>query len=98
MPRDIVVRRDGTISHVTLSRPVQIFLGLLILGGIGWFSHVSVVFLGFDAIFDSKNREIAQISNDNSVLSLRVTAMRNDISDVSGTLKRSHHHLVGLLA
>ena len=98
MPRDIVVRRDGTISHVTLSRPVQIFLGLLILGGIGWFSHVSVVFLGFDAILDSKNREIAQISNDNSVLSLRVTAMRNDISDVSGTLKRSHHHLVGLLA
>ena len=98
MPRDIVVRRDGTISHVTLSRPVQIFLGLLILGGIGWFSHVSVVILGFDAILDSKNREIAQISNDNSVLSLRVTAMRNDISDVSGTLKRSHHHLVGLLA
>ena len=31
------------------------------------------------------------------MLSLRVTAMRNDISDVSGTLKRSHH-LVGLLA
>ena len=58
-PRDIVVRRDGTVSHVSLSRLVQIFLGILILGGIGWFSHVSVVFLGLDAILDSKNREIA---------------------------------------
>ena len=97
-PRDIVVRRHGEISHVRLSRPVQVCLGFLILGSVGWVSHVSVVFLGFDAILDSKNREIAKISNDNSVLSLRVAAMRNDITDVSGSLKRSHHHLVGLLA
>lgn len=97
-PRDIVVRRRGTVSHVTLSRPAQIFLGSLVLLYIGWFSHVTIVFLGFDTILDGKNREIAKISNDNSVLSLRVAAMRNDITDVSGTLKRSHHHLVGLLS
>lgn len=96
--RDVVVRRHGVVSHVTLSRPVQVLAGAIVLGTIGWVSHVSVVFLGFDAILDSKNREIAKISNDNSVLSLRVAAMRNDITDVSGTLKRSHHHLVGLLA
>jgi murein DD-endopeptidase MepM/ murein hydrolase activator NlpD len=93
-----VVRRHGKVSHVTLSRPVQIFLCTFVLAFIGWFSHVTIVFLGFDAILDHKNREIAKISNDNSVLSLRVAAMRNDITDVSGTLKRSHHHLVGLLA
>lgn len=97
-PRDIVVRRDGNVSHITLSRPLQICLGTFVLVCFGWFSHVTVVFLGFDAILAHKNREIAKISNDNSVLSLRVAAMRNDITDVSGTLKRSHHHLVGLLA
>ena len=97
-PRDIVVRRDGAVSHVTLSRAVQICLGMMLIGAIGWFSHVSVVFLGFDAILAGKNREIAKVSNDNSVLSLRIAAMRNDITDVSGTLKRSHHHLLGLLA
>lgn len=97
-PRDIVVCRHGTVSHITLSRPVQICLCFLVLGCIGWFSHVSIVFVGFDAILKHKDLEIAKVSNDNSVLSLRVAAMRNDITDVSGTLKRSHHHLVGLLA
>ncbi|MBT5458625.1 MAG: peptidoglycan DD-metalloendopeptidase family protein, partial [Rhodospirillaceae bacterium] len=66
--------------------------------GVGWFSHITVVYFGFHTILAGKDREIAKVSNNNSVLSLRVTAMRNDISDVSGTLKRSHHHLVGLLA
>ena len=97
-PRDIVVRRDGTVSHIRLSRPIQILSGLAMLGGIGWFCHVSVVFLGFDRILERKNQEIRKISNNNSVLSLRVAAMHNNITDVSGTLKRSHHHLVGLLA
>jgi murein DD-endopeptidase MepM/ murein hydrolase activator NlpD len=95
--RDIVVRRHGTVSHIRLSRPVQIFLGALVLGSIGWFSHVTVVFWGFDKILKHKNQEIAKISSDNSVLSLRVAAMRDNITDVSGTLKRSNHHLVGLL-
>ena len=97
-PRDIVVRRYGTVSHVTLSRPVQILLCASVAVGVSWFTHVSVVFLGFDAILAGKNRQIANIRNDNSVLALRLSAMRDDISDVSGTLKRSHHHLVGLLA
>jgi murein DD-endopeptidase MepM/ murein hydrolase activator NlpD len=97
-PRDIVVRRHGKVSHITLSRSAQIFLCSFFLLSFGWFSHVTIVFLGFDTILEHKNREIARISNDNSVLSLRVAAMRNDITDVSGTLKRSHHHLVGLLA
>jgi murein DD-endopeptidase MepM/ murein hydrolase activator NlpD len=92
------MRRDGTVSHVRVSRSFQIVFFFLLLGGVGWFSHVTTVFLGFDTILDRKNKEIARISNDNSVLSLRVAAMRNDITDVSGTLKRSHHHLVGLLA
>jgi len=96
--RDIVVRRNGEVSHISLSRPVQVCLAAMLIAGVGWFSHVSIVFLGFDAILASKNREIAKIANDNSVLSLRIAAMRNDITDVSGTLKRSHHHLVGLLA
>ena len=97
-PRDIVVRRHGRVSHVNLSRPVQICLGFLVLACIGWFSHVTIVFWRFDAILGNKNQEIASISNDNSVLSLRVAAMRNDMTDVSGTLKRSHRNLLGLLA
>ncbi len=97
-PRDIVVRRRGTVSFVTMSRPVQMLFFGFLMAGVGWFSHITVVYFGFHTILAGKDREIAKISNDNSVLSLRVTAMRNDISDVSGTLKRSHHHLVGLLA
>jgi murein DD-endopeptidase MepM/ murein hydrolase activator NlpD len=97
-PRDIVVRRQGLVSFITLTRPVQLFCFAVLMAGVGWFSHVTVVYFGFHTILAGKDREIAKISNDNSVLSLRVTAMRNDISDVSGTLKRSHHHLVGLLA
>lgn len=97
-PRDIVFRRRGTVSFVTMSRPVQLLFFGFLMTGVGWFSHITVVYFGFHTILAGKDREIAKISNDNSVLSLRVTAMRNDISDVSGTLKRSHHHLVGLLA
>lgn len=97
-PRDIVVRRRGSVAYVTLSRPVQVGLMTVVIGCAVWFSHVTVVYFGFQTILDAKNRELAKVSNDNSVLSLRMTAMRTDITDVAGTLKRSHHHLVGLLA
>lgn len=97
-PRDIVVRRRGMVSFITLSRSAQLLFCAVLLAGVGWFSHITVIYFGFHTILVGKDHEIAKISNDNSVLSLRVTAMRNDISDVSGTLKRSHHHLVGLLA
>lgn len=97
-PRDIVLRRRGMVSFITLSRSAQLLFCAVLLAGVGWFSHITVIYFGFHTILVGKDHEIAKISNDNSVLSLRVTAMRNDISDVSGTLKRSHHHLVGLLA
>src|SRR5690606_5150055 len=97
-PRDIVVRRGGSVAYVTLSRPVQVGLMAAAVGGVVWFSHVTVVYFGFHAILEAKNQELVRVSNDNSVLSLRMTAMRSDITDVAGTLKRSHHHLVGLLA
>ena len=97
-PRDIVLRRRGSVAHVKLSRTAQLGILSILLTGVAWFSHVTVVFLGYKTILDSKNQEIARISNDNSVLSLRLGAMRNDISDVAGTLKRSHNHIVGLLA
>ncbi len=97
-PRDIVVRRHGSVAHVILSRPVQLALMSLMLGGAVWFSHVTIVYLGFQTIIDRKNDEIARVYSDNSVLSLRLGAMRNDISDVAGTLKQSHNHIVGLLS
>jgi len=97
-PRDIVVRRRGAVAHVTLSRSTQLALMSVVLAGGVWFSHVTMVYLGFQAILDNKNDEIARVSNDNSVLTLRLGAMKNDISDVAGTLKQSHNHIVGLLA
>lgn len=68
------------------------------VAAIGWFSHVTVIYFGFDHILTEKNSQISRFEEENRTLSLRVTSMRDNVSNYAGTLKQSHHNLVGLLS
>ncbi len=95
--RDVVIRRRGTVKYLTISRWVQIpaFVGLV--GFLGWFAHVSIVYHGYDAIIKAKNEDLARAISHNRSLTGKVSDMQSDITDVAGTLKKSHHNLVSLI-
>ncbi|MBK17405.1 MAG: hypothetical protein CMM52_01015 [Rhodospirillaceae bacterium] len=95
--REFVVRRRGRVRYLTLSRWVQIPLFLCFIGFVGWFAHISIVYHGYDAIIKSKNEDLARAISHNRALSGKVSDMQSDITDVVGTLKKSHHNLVGLI-
>jgi murein DD-endopeptidase MepM/ murein hydrolase activator NlpD len=97
-PREIVFYGGGSVRHIRIRRWVQIPVLAGFLALVGWLAHVNVVYFGFDRIIQSKNEEIASSIQENTVLAGRVSNMREDITDVSGTLKQSHHNLVGLIS
>jgi murein DD-endopeptidase MepM/ murein hydrolase activator NlpD len=97
-PREIVFYGGGTVRHVRIRRWVQIPVWVVFTALVGWLAHVNVVYFGFDRIIQSKNEEIASAIKQNTLLAGRVSNMRDDITDVSDTLKQSHHNLVGLVS
>ncbi len=97
-PREIVFYGAGTVRHLRVGRWVQIPALSLVFAVAVWLVHVNVVYFGFDRIIQSKNEEIASAIEENTRLVSRVSNMREDITDVSGTLKQSHHNLVGLIS
>ncbi len=96
-PREIVLYGGGNVRHLRIARWVQIPGVLAVVATVGWFANVTVVYFGFDKIIQAKNEEIARVIEENTALSSRVSNMRSDITDVAGTLKKSHHNLVGLI-
>ena len=96
-PRDFFVRRNGVVRHCRLPRYLQVFSLVVLVVGVGWIVNVTVVYYGFDIILEKKNDRLAQYRAENSDLSLRVDSMRDNMNDVAGVLKQSHHNLVGLL-
>ena len=97
-PREIVFYGGGSVRHIQIRRWVQIPALVVFMTLIGWLAHVNVVYFGFDRIIQSKNEEIASVIEQKTLLAGRVSNMRDDITDVSGTLKQSHHNLVGLIS
>ncbi len=96
-PREIMLYGGGNVRHIRIPRWVQVPGALAIVAVVGWFAHVTFVYFGFDKIIQAKNEEIAKVIEENSALSSRLSNMRDDITDVAGTLKKSHHNLVGLI-
>ncbi len=95
--RDVVIRHRGAVKHLTISRWVQIPVFVALVGFLGWFAHVSVIYHGYDAIIKAKNEDLARAISHNRSLTGKVSDMQSDITDVAGTLKKSHHNLVNLI-
>ena len=96
-PRDFYIRRNGMVRYWRMPRWLQVGFICLFVGSAGWLANVTVVYFGFDHILEQKNDRLARFEAENSRLSLRVNSMRDNMTDVAGTLKQSHHNLVGLL-
>lgn len=97
-PREIVFYGGGSVRHIRIRRWMQFPALVVFMALVGWLVHVNVVYFGFDRIIQSKNEEIASAIEQNTLLAGRVSNMRDDITDVSGTLKQSHHNMVGLIS
>lgn len=95
--REIVFYGSGSVRHIRVSRWVQIPALAAVVAFLGWFAQVNIVYFGFDRIIQGKNEELARVIEQNSLLAGRVSNMQEDITGVAGTLKQSHHNLVGLI-
>ena len=95
--REIVFYGSGSVRHIRVSRWVQIPALAAVVAFLGWFAQVNIVYFGFDRIIQGKNEELARVIEQNSLLAGRVSNMQEDITGVAGTLKQSHHNLLGLI-
>ena len=95
--RDVVIRRRGAVKPLPISRWIQIPVFVGFVGFLGWFAYISVIYHGYDAIIKAKNEDLARAISHNRSLTGKVSDMQSDITDVAGTLKKSHHNLVNLI-
>lgn len=95
--REIVFYGSGSVRHIRISRWAQLPALAALVAFLGWFAQVNYVYFGFDRIIQGKNEELARVIEQNSLLSGRVSNMQEDITGVAGTLKQSHHNLIGLI-
>ncbi len=96
-PREIIIRAGGRVSYIPLSRARQ-FFAILVIGAAGaWIGHASFSYFDLQRIIEGKDRDIVQAGKDNQDLLAKMTEMREQFSDVAGTLDRNHRDLANLL-
>ena len=96
--RELIVRANGRITYIPLSRLTQLAV-VLVIGAVGaWVGHASYSTFALQRIIDGKDVEIAHAGARNNDLLAKMTEMRDQFSDVAGTLEHNHRDLVNLLS
>lgn len=85
--REILIRSGGGVRYIALPVPAQLLLLLMLGAAAGWIGHTSYAYLAWDDVA-ARNRELLAT----------IARMRNEFSDVAGTLERNHSELQMLLA
>jgi murein DD-endopeptidase MepM/ murein hydrolase activator NlpD len=94
--REVIIRSSGRVLYIPLPGVAQLFL-LLIVAGIGvWVAHASAIYYRHYDLIAGKEAQLAAVEQRNLALVARVSAMRNQFSDATGTLARSQRTLVEL--
>ena len=95
--REVIVRSDGRVFYIPLSNLAQVVLFALVVGLAGWIGHTSFNYFDLQQVVVNKNAEIARAEQKSRDLVDNMSRMRNQFSDVAGTLERNHRDLVNLL-
>jgi murein DD-endopeptidase MepM/ murein hydrolase activator NlpD len=95
--RELILRSSGKVLYIPMPRAVQVLLLLLMVGAGGLVAHVSLVYFRHYDLITGKEAQLADVEVRNEALLARMGAMRNQFSDVAGTLERNHRNLIELV-
>ncbi len=95
--RSLYLRSRGRVRYVSLSRPFQAFVSLVLIIALGWVAFASINFGLRNQILGEKNAQISglQASFQDVTNELRATRLR--FISVAGELESKHNHMVALL-
>ena len=94
--RQIFYRRRGQVSFISISRPVQVVLTVVVLGFVGWVGYSSLFFARYDQVLSQKNRQIAKSRIAYRTAMREVASYNNRLLTITRNLERSQAQLLTL--
>ncbi len=95
--RQLYYRRGGRVRFVSLDKPAQAVLALVLVASFGWAIFASVYLLFQDRIVESKDRRIADLESAYGQLSRELLDTRNRFVSLTGDLEAKHERLSDIL-
>jgi murein DD-endopeptidase MepM/ murein hydrolase activator NlpD len=95
--REIILRSNGSLRYIRLSRVVQAFVVVVALAGAGWFSWRSVLYVDQQLAMANQEREIASRRAAYDRLVVELTESRVRFAAITQRLEENHAELMGLL-
>jgi murein DD-endopeptidase MepM/ murein hydrolase activator NlpD len=95
--RQFVIRAEGRVSYLSVSRRLQIVSVILLLGATGWATYATVYYSSFDWVLREKNLQIAEARIAYSNVMNEVTSYNARLMAITRNLERSQLDLLSRL-
>lgn len=95
--RQFYYRRGGRVRFVSLGKPAQAVLALVLVASFGWVTFASAYLLFQDRIVESKNRRIVDLESAYGQLSRELSDTRSHFVSLTGDLEDKYGRLLDLL-
>ena len=95
--RELIIRSDGRIRYLSLSRIAQVFIATLVVATLGWTGFASLSYVQLTGQVVDKDRRIALSNRVNATLRADMDETRRGFLQIARTLETNHGHLVSLV-
>ena len=95
--RQIILRTDGRIRYLKISKRPQIFFCVLALAAIGWGGFTSITYFAIDGIIRGKNEQISNAHTNYRTLLNEVAEYQARFSLLTKELQKNHAMMLDLV-
>lgn len=95
--RQIMLRSDGRVSFITLSKGLQLTVVCGMLAFVGWSAFASVSYVFFGQFLESKENQVANARLAYRSLLSQVTAYQRKFSSITSDLESNHSMMLELV-
>ena len=95
--RDLILRSGGRVTYIPLPRSLQLAITAMLIAFGGWVGHTTVGYFNLQDIVAGMDVRILQGKLKNRTLMDEMVRMRNQFSDLAGTLELNHRKLGRIL-
>ena len=95
--RQIMLRSEGRVSFVTLSRQFQLCAAAAILSFVGWSAFTSITYIFYDKFLESKDNQVANARLAYRSLLSQVASYQQKFTHLTDDLESNHTMMLGLV-
>lgn len=88
--KEIIIRRDGTISHYTFSTAAQVFLFFVVIAFLGWLTVASLTYFTHEDVVRSQNDEIVEVKNAYAQVVSEIAVYKDYMQKVSDEIAKTY--------